>query len=240
MRTRMKGRLRSVAAWFLREYRMCRSELDRLRGLPHRSMSVLHAVGASALIAALGNGIVAGGRHWKGQREWITLFGVPVIGLAGVALLVRRGWKLRDVGLRWPAVDPPQCFTYGAVAVAVTVAAVSGVSGRIAGEDFEAVEVVRLLVGTAFGEELVHRGVVLGVWASTTVPGRWIVVANMATFALWHLATATHESGFRWWEVAGPGVLALVLLWGRLRSRSIVAPAAFHAASNMTEFLPRR
>ena len=37
----------------------------------------------------------------------------------------------------------------------------------------------------------------------------------------------------------GPGVLALVLLWGRLRSRSIVAPAAFHSAPNMAEFLPR-
>lgn len=231
-------KLRGIAAWIGREYQLCRSELDRLRALPHRSLSALGAVGASALVAAFGNAIVVSGRRWDGEGEWFTLLGVPAIGLAGAALLWRCGWTWRDLGFRWPVVDPPRWFTHGAVALAVTGAAASGVIGKIAGEDLPAVEVARLLVGTALGEELVHRSVVLGVWASTTVAGRWIVVANMGTFALWHLASATHQSGFRWWEVVGPGVLALVLLWGRLRSRSIVAPAAFHAAPNMTEFLP--
>lgn len=230
--------LHSVVPWFQREYRLCRSELNRLGTLPSRPVSVVSAVGASALVAALGNAVVVAGRRWEGQSEWISLVGVPTIGLVGTAVLSRRGWSWRNLGFRWPTVDPPTRFTHGAVAFAVAVAAASGVIGSIADEDQPAVEVVRLLVGTALGEELVHRGVVLGVWAMTTVARPWVVVANIGTFALWHLASATHQSGFRWWEVAGPGVLSLALLWGRLRSRSIVAPAAFHAAPNMTKFLP--
>ncbi len=229
---------RGVVAWLQREYRLCRSELDRLRALPDRRVSVVGAVGASALVAVLGNAVVLAGRRWNGQSEWITLVGVPAIGLAGAAMLSRRGWTRRDLGFRWLSADPPTWFTHGAVTLAVLVAATSGVIGKIVGGDLPAVELVRLLVATALGEELVHRGVVLGVWASTTVVGRWVVVANMGTFALWHVASATHRSGFRWWEVAGPGVLATILLWGRLRSRSIVAPAAVHAAPNMTAFLP--
>ncbi len=234
---RMVGIVRAAVAWVQREYRPCRAELDRLRGLPHRPVPVVGAVGASVLVAALGNVVVVAGRRWNGQSEWITLVGVPAIGLAGAAVLWRRGSSWRDLGFRWPAVDPPRWFAQGAVALAVAVAAASGIIGKMTGEELPAVEVVRLFVGTAFGEELVHRGVVLGVWASTTVRGRWVVVANLVTFALWHVAGATHRSGFRWWEVAGPGVLALVLLWGRLRCRSIVAPAAFHAAPNMAGFL---
>lgn len=209
-----------------------------MRGVPHRPVPVVAAVGASVLVATLGNAVVVAGRRWTGQSEWITLVGVPAIGIAGAAVLLRRGWSRRDLGLRWLAVDPPRWFVHGGVALGFAVAATSGVIGKITGEDLPIVEVLRLLVGTALGEELVHRSVVLGVWASTTVAGRWVVVANMGTFALWHVASATHRSGFRWWEVAGPGALALVLVWGRLRSRSIVAPASFHAAPNMAGFLP--
>ncbi|MCA1702096.1 MAG: CPBP family intramembrane metalloprotease [Actinobacteria bacterium] len=151
--------------------------------------------------------VVVAGRRWNGQSEWITLVGVPAIGLAGAAVLWRRGWSRRDLSFRWPAVDPPRWFAQGAVVLAVALAAASGIIAKISGEELPAVEVVRLLVGTAFGEEFVHRAVVLGVWASTTVRSRWVVVANMGTFALWHVAGASHRSGFRWWEVAGPGVL---------------------------------
>lgn len=236
----MKNRLRRTAAWFSREYRLCRSELDRLRNLSHRPASVVGAIGASGVVVALGNAVVLAGGRWEAQREWFTLLGVPAIAVAGTALLARRGWARRDLGLRWPAVDPPRRFTYGVLAVAVTVSTASGLIGRITGEDVPALGLTRLLLGTALGEELVHRGVVLGVWTATPVAGGWVVVANMGTFALWHLASATHGGDFRWWEVAGPGALAILLLWARLRTGSIVAPAAFHAASNMTEFLPRR
>jgi membrane protease YdiL (CAAX protease family) len=230
--------LRAAVAWVQREYRPCRAEFHRLRGIPHRPVPVVGAVGASVFVAVLGNAVVVAGRRWNDQSEWITLVGVPAIGLAGVAVLLRRGWCRRDLGFRWPAVDPPSRFAHAAVALAVAVATASGIIRKITGADLPAVEVVRLLVGTAFGEELVHRGVVLGVWANTTVRGRWVVVANMSTFALWHVAAATHRSGFRWWEVAGPGGLTLVLLWGRLRNRSIVAPVGFHAATNIAGFRP--
>lgn len=231
-------RPRRVVPWFRREYLLCRDELHRLRRLPHRPVTLAAAVGTSALVAALGNAVVLGGRRWDAGKEWITLVGVPAIGLAGAAALSHRGWTRRDLGLRWPAVDPPKRFTHGTMALAVAVAAGSGLAGKIAGEPVPALEVARLLVGTALGEELVHRGVVLAVWADTTVSGRGVVAANTVTFALWHLASASHDSGFRAWEVAGPGALGIILLWARLRSRTILVPAAFHAGSNMTGFLP--
>lgn len=230
--------LRAAIAWVRHEYRQCREELDRLRGLPHRRMPVVGAIGTSVLVAALGNAVVGAGRRWKAASEWITLLGVPAIGFVGAAVLLCRGWGRRDLGFQWPAADPPRRFAHGVIVLAVAVATAFGIIGRITGEDVPVFDVVRLLVGTAFGEELVHRGVVLGVWVSTAVRGRWIVLANMVTFALWHVAVATPPSGFRWWEVAGPGALALILLWGRLRSRSVAAPTSFHAGSNMAEFLP--
>lgn len=228
-------------AWARRELTLCRSELERLQGLPHRPVPVVGAVGASAAIALLGNAVVVAGRHWDAQKEWITLVGVPATGATAAIILCRRGgWTARDLGWQLPKVERPRRFMQGTMAVGIAVAAASGIVGRLSGEDVPVLEVARVLLGTALGEELIHRGVVLGVWASAPVAGRWVVAANMATFALWHVAGAIGASGFQVGEVAGPGALALILLWARLRSRSLAAPAAFHAASNMAQFLPKR
>ncbi len=106
----------------------------------------------------------------------------------------------------------------------------------VAADDHTRLRIVRLLIGTAAGEEIIFRGVVLGAWTSTTVRGRWVLVVNMATFALWHVAGAFDGGTFHWLHVAFPGIAASLLLWSRLRCRSLIAPIALHAAANMTEY----
>jgi membrane protease YdiL (CAAX protease family) len=109
------------------------------------------------------------------------------------------------------------------------------------GHDGRGLRTIRTLVGTAFGEELVHRGVLLAVWAGTGVAGWVVVAANIVTFGFWHIAGAscwlvectTDSCRFQWAEVLGPGGLAVMLVWVRLRFASILAPAVFHAASNI-------
>ncbi len=53
----------------------------RLRRLHHTPMSAAGAASASAVLVAVGNGVVVAGRRW-GHAEVITLIFVPVIGLA--------------------------------------------------------------------------------------------------------------------------------------------------------------
>ena len=88
---------------------------------------------------------------------------------------------------------------------------------------------VRVLVGTALGEELVHRGVLIATWSSTSVRARGVVLANVVAFGAWHVASAWHADGFEPREIAPPAGGAVLFLWARLRFRSVLAPAAGHA-----------
>jgi membrane protease YdiL (CAAX protease family) len=75
--------------------------------------------------------------------------------------------------------------------------------------------------------------VLLGVWSATGV-SRWIVVvANMVAFGLWHVAGAFKDDGFEVLDVVGPALLTVLLLWARLRFRSVIAPAIGHASTNV-------
>lgn len=224
---------RAIGGRIRGEVGCCLTELNRLRQVKHTRLSISAAVGASALVVVLGNGVVLAGRR-LGHDEWTTLFAVPVIGLAGAYFLRLRGWAWSDLGFSWLVTGAPRWLFWAAL----TLAGSCGAIGLVAGASVPPLNVVRLIVGTAIGEEIVHRSVVLGIWASTTVGRGWIVAANGLVFALWHVAGASDKCGFHWVEVAGPGALALVLLWARLRFRSVFAPAAFHTGGNMLDFLP--
>lgn len=226
-------RARDLAGRHIRtEFDRCRSELTRLRDLRVASLPVVTAVGWSVSAVVLGNAVVVAERVF-GRPEVITLLGVPAMGLVGATVLVRRGWSGRELGFRKLTIDTPTGFPRYVLWPALLVAGALGTAGLIMGGGQTRLEVVRLLIATAAGEEAIHRGVVLGAWLSTDVKGRWIVAANMVTFSLWHVASACHDSGFRWWELVGPGVIAPLFLWARLRFRSIVAPTVIHAAINM-------
>ncbi|HEV2067647.1 MAG TPA: CPBP family glutamic-type intramembrane protease [Thermomicrobiales bacterium] len=214
-----------------REIDRCLAELHRLQRLGHAKIPVATAAGASAIVAGLGNGVVLLGRRWC-EEEWITLIAVPVIGVAGMSLLRRRGWSWRDLGFRPLVVQSSARLASALVLAATCLAAVSGVVAFLSRE-LTALEVVRTLVGTAVGEEIVHRSVVLAAWVDTRLRAGWVVAANMITFAVWHVAGA-NAGRFSWIEVIGPGLLALPLLWARLRFHSVLAPAAFHGAANLT------
>ncbi len=215
-----------------REIDRCLAELHRLQRLGHAKIPVATAAGASAIVAGLGNGVVLLGRRWC-EQEWITLIAVPVIGVAGMSLLHLRGWSWRDLGFRPLVVQSPARLASASVLAAICLAAASGVVAFLSRE-LTALEVVRTLVGTAVGEEIVHRSVVLAAWVDTRLRAGWVVAANMITFALWHVAGANGGGRFSWMEVIGPGLLSLPLLWARLRFHSVFAPAAFHGGANLT------
>ena len=209
------------------------AELDRLRRPDRPRVPVAAAVAVSVVVVGLGNGVVALGRRWC-EPEWTTLIGVPVIGLLGALLLRVSGWDRRGLGLQAPALEPHGPAAQLLFRVAVFLALGSAALTLLIRDRVTPLDVARLLIGTAIGEELVHRGVVLAVWAGTRLGAWWVVPANALTFALWHVAGATHDDGLHWLEVLGPGLLALPLVWARLRFRSVLAPAAFHGAANMT------
>ena len=218
---------------FWREIDQGLAELHRLRQLDGPRVPVAAALGASAFVMVFGNVVVLLGRRWF-HAEWTTLVGVPALGLLGVLLLRLGGWTRHDLGFRWPVSDPRRPLSRWLFRTALFLALGCAALAPFAGESVTLLEVGRLLVGTAIGEEVVHRSAVLAAWAGTSLGARWVVAANVLTFALWHLAGANNETGFRWSEVIGPGVLTLPLLWARLRFRSVLAPAAFHGAVNMT------
>jgi membrane protease YdiL (CAAX protease family) len=192
----------------------------------------------SVVAVALGNLVVMAGRHY-GHDQWMTLVAIPALGGLAAWRLHRKGCPWPAIGFRTPRADKA-CVLWVLVAQAVVVAAACFALGLWGGgHDQRALRAVRTLFGTAFGEELIHRGVLVTVWANTGVRTRWVLLANMVAFGLWHAAGAVCK-GVHVGEVAGPMFLfAPPLLYMRLRFGSIFAPMAFHAASNMPGVLQK-
>ena len=146
---------------------------------------------------------------------------------SGAAVLVALGWTWADLGVRWPERRRLWWLLAGCAAVVGAV----GSWYLIAGTGLQRLAVVRVFAGTAFGEELVHRSVLLAVWLATPVRLRYVVVANAVAFGLWHVVGADTCDGFRPFEVIGPMVLGIGVLWARLTFRSVFAAAVLHAVN---------
>jgi hypothetical protein len=205
---------------------------DLARVQARRPLRRREAIGISLGIAVWGNSVVVAGRI-TGQPEWLTLVGNPAGAIAAVLWMRRRGSSLSAMGLNWPRFDRdrlPKVLTAAALAwtAAWLVAGLAGV------RELSGLRLARLIVGTALAEEVLHRGVLPAVWAATGSPARTVVAANMATFGAWHLAGATTGGTFHPLEVVGPALVALVLLWARMRTGSVLPPAAGHLAGNLT------
>lgn len=114
---------------------------------------------------------------------------------------------------------------------------------------------VRIPLATALVEELVFRGVILGLGARGGDRRRALLVSSVA-FGLWHIGAALHPARR---DAAGdavglPGTTAPAVLgdvvattvgglgfgWLRLRSGSIVAPTLAHGALNASAYLATR
>jgi membrane protease YdiL (CAAX protease family) len=206
-------------------------ELARLRAASGGRVPLHIAVVVTAAFVVYGNVVVWAGRHFGERRpairESITLFAVPAVGVLGALVLVALGWTWADLGLRWPCRRRARC----ALAVWAAVVGAYGARYLITGTGLQRLSVVRVLVGTAFGEELVHRSVLLAVWLASPVRLRSVVVANAMAFGLWHVVGANTRNGFKFSEVVIPMGLGLGLLWARLWYRSVLAPAIVHAVN---------
>jgi membrane protease YdiL (CAAX protease family) len=174
-----------------------------------------------------GNGVVLAGRRY-GADQWITVIGVPAFGGIGCWWLWRRGVPPSLTGLRTPSGQNAGGLARGlqAVGLITGLATVAGLATFM--HDLRGLRTIRSIAGTAFGEELIHRGVVLTMWAGAGVPARAVVAMNMVVFGLWHVAGAACD-GFDFPQVLGPTVGAVLFVWLRLRFRSVFAPMAAHA-----------
>jgi membrane protease YdiL (CAAX protease family) len=224
-------KVRAVNGLVGREAGRCEAELVAIRSAG-RPIHAASAVAWSVAAIIWGNGVVAAGRRF-GHDQWITLVAVPLFGLAGWWWLARRGFRREALGIRFPRTDDARLLNGLTVAAALFVGAGALAALASFDPDMRGLRTVRTIAGTAFGEELTHRGVLLALWANTGLAPRQVLVANMVVFGAWHLAGAS-RGDFQTWEAIGPAILALPLVWVRLRSRSILAPATFHAASNIS------
>ena len=216
-----------------------------IRSGPAPKVPVAVAVTASAGAVVAGNAVVLLQRRLGGTAgELLTTVAHPLLGLAGASVLIGAGWRRRDVGLSLPSggtlasVRRPALAVAWALGVAVVATWIrggthDGVSDRVT--------VLRLMIGTALGEELIHRAVLFPLWAATGRPSRDVGVANGVAFGAWHLAAVAPKGwGGRIAGILGPAVPGTALfLWGRCRSGSVVGSWLLHVATNLPGVVAR-
>ncbi len=221
-----------------REIEACRTELGEMGSDARGASPFRGAVGWSMAAVVWGNAVALVGRRF-GHDQWITLFAVPLFGAAGAWWLCRRrGFRRSSIGLQLPRTRAVHMFLTGVTVAAALLAAGCALVGLATfGQDMRGLRTIRTVVGTAFGEELIHRGVLLTLWANTGLSARRVLLANMVTFGAWHIASAFCD-GFHPWQVFWPTIGAIVFVWLRLRFRSILAPIAVHALNVVGVFKP--
>ena len=183
------------------------------------------------LLVIWGNAVVLVGRRLEAP-DAVTLVAHPALALGVTLLLLRRGWRPVTLGLSSPDPQPDSRPLRALLAVlAVTIGVTSAVV--LALEPSKRLDVIRLLVGTAAGEELLHRSALLALWSSTSARPLLATAASSAGFGAWHLIGAFHGGTFHPLEVAVPAFGTLVFLWARLRYQSVVAPIVLHGVTNL-------
>jgi membrane protease YdiL (CAAX protease family) len=179
------------------------------------------------------------------------------ISVITAALLVARGAGLSSADLGLARRDVPSGLRWGATLGAAAglaiylTAVIPGLSSLfeddrytdVAGSELAFDVFVRIPIGTALFEELLFRGVLLGVLLRQIRPTVAVAV-SAALFGLWHVASASTFAGSNagvpdggsWLvvpvTVLVTGVAGAFLAWLRIRSRSVIAPWFVHAAVN--------
>jgi membrane protease YdiL (CAAX protease family) len=107
---------------------------------------------------------------------------------------------------------------------------------------------VEIPLGTAVYEEVVFRGVVLGL-ALRRLPPLPAVLLTSGVFGLWHVLPALrdrehnpatrdqHPAAVTAATVANTALVGVALAWQRLRTNSVAAPILTHTASNAIAYL---
>lgn len=232
---------RSTRATFVtrRWWNTVASEVVAIADGPAPRVPVWLAVGITCGAVAWGNAVVLVQRRVGGDAgELVTTVAHPMLGLAACAALLATGWRSADLGL-----VPPSRRALGRLRRPATVLALVAVGAAIAtvvrgGIDDGVnarISILRLVIGTALGEELVHRGVLFPLWAATRRTPKLVVAANAVAFGAWHVASVAPTGWFgRLSGILGPATFGTALfLWGRSRSRSIVGPWLLHTMTNL-------
>lgn len=109
---------------------------------------------------------------------------------------------------------------------------------------------VRIPLVTALGEEVLFRGVLLGLLLAAMPAVRAVVVSSIA-FGLWHVGTTIGDldgndttADLELWQsalsvvgvVAVTGIAGAIFAFTRLRSASVLAPWLVHTAFNASAF----
>jgi membrane protease YdiL (CAAX protease family) len=212
---------------------------------PAPRVSTPVAVGVTAGVVIAGNALVVLQRRAGGNLGGsLTTIVMPLLGTAGSVALIAAGWRRRDLGLAFQPRRDLAGLRRPASALAGTLSAASIATllrgGRHDGIS-DGLTVVRVVVGTALGEELIHRGVLFALWAATGESTKTVAVANAVAFGAWHIMAATSETRHpRPARIVVPMVAGTALfLWARARSGSVFGSSLLHAATNLPFVLLR-
>ncbi len=206
----------------------------------------------TALLLAAVNVARTSGLLWRPWLAAVVLVGgVAVLALAARATAADLGLELGEAG-RGLRYGGAACLVV--LVVLAVAAALPGTSDFLHDSRAEVsgaqlgYDVAVIVLVTVIPEELAFRGLLLGSALALWRPWR-AAVASSALFGLWHIAPTLHtmsgnaavrglsgSTGGKALVVMG-AVLStfaagLVLSWLRLRSRSLVAPALAHVATN--------
>lgn len=226
------GARRSSVSHVMEFARRLTDEVERgHRG--RRDLPIWVPLSVAAGLVTCGNGIVLAGRG-LGARELTTSVGMGVVSLIGLGVARTTGCQARDLGLRRPErLGPkwPLQLAGGAVVVGLAFAALRretcDVAAPVAGV------LGRMLLATAFGEELAFRGVLVATSLASPLSRSSAVALNVVAFGAWHIAGAFGARGFQPVEVLVPTAGAVLFLWARGRYGSVLAAALLHAAFNV-------
>jgi membrane protease YdiL (CAAX protease family) len=210
-----------------------------------------------ALAAAIAGSHVVD--HLVVPRRFHLLTHLASAGGAVVAALAA-GATLDDLGLRPQSI--PKALARGAISASAIAAAI-GLGAALPAtrrwfDDERVLDVsageavfrglVEIPVGTAVYEEVVFRGVVMGL-ALRRLPALPAVLVTSGLFGLWHVLPSIrdrehnpatreqHPATVTLATVLNTAAVGVLLGWQRLRTNSVVAPILAHAASNSIAFL---
>jgi membrane protease YdiL (CAAX protease family) len=165
------------------------------------------------------------------HREVLTLGAQAALGTAAVVGCRLAGLRWVDLGLCRPNLaDRRAGLLLGGAGSLVAGAVLVAWARRAACSTDTPVPMVlaRMLAGTAFGEELLFRGVLLALLLGARQDVHRVVTCQVACFTAWHVAGAGSLLG-----LLGPAAGAVLFLWARAHYESLVVPALLHATTNV-------
>jgi membrane protease YdiL (CAAX protease family) len=229
----------------LREaYNAASDELHRLIGAAPLRLSEYVVIGLSVILVVGGNLVVVRSKKTAKERgpdagEIVTLVAIASGGVLCLAALLLWGWTADDLGIALPDFDRAgwlwTCVVVLAALIVVRGSFVAWSSAHQPGKPKPRIELVRLLGGTAPGEEAIHRGLSVAVWSAAVASPTPVVVANVAIFTLWHVVGAYKKNRLQWRELLVTAIGAVVFLGARLAFGSLLVPWLLHAASNLVK-----